>query len=89
LIEHTTTLGVRAMAVDRVKAPRRFEPVVTRWGEVRLKLRGWQGRVLGAMPEYDDCLALARAADVPVQLVWNEAHRLGERFIGQRWGNSH
>ncbi len=86
-IEHTTTLGVRATAVDRVKAPRRFEPVATRWGEVRLKLRGWQGRVLGAMPEYDDCLALARTADVPVLLVWNEAHRLGERFVGQRWSD--
>lgn len=85
LIAHSTTLGVRATRIDRVKAARRFETVATRWGDVRLKLRGWRGRVLNAAPEYDDCLALAEAAEVPIQEVWNEAHRIGERFVGQRW----
>lgn len=85
LITHTTTLGVRATAVDRVKAPRRVARVATRWGEVRVKLRGWQGRVLSAMPEYDDCHELARTAGVPMQSIWHEAHRLSDRFIGQRW----
>jgi uncharacterized protein (TIGR00299 family) protein len=85
LIANSTTLGVRATAIDRVKASRRFETVATRWGDVRLKLRGWQGRVLNAAPEYDDCLALAQAAEVPIQEVWNEAHRIGEMFVGQRW----
>jgi hypothetical protein len=36
------------------------------------------------MPEFDDCLALARERDVPVGEVWNEAHRLGEAFAGRR-----
>ena len=85
MIEHSTTLGVRATGIERVKAPRRIERVATRWGEVDVKLRGWQGRVLSAMPEFDDCLALATAADVPVQNVWDEAHRISERFVGQRW----
>jgi len=85
LIEQTTTLGVRSRPIDRVKAARRFETVTTRWGDVRVKLRGWRGRVIDAAPEYDDCLALARAADVPIREVWNEAHRMGEVFVGQRW----
>lgn len=85
LIEHSTTLGVRARPIDRVKAARRFETVTTRWGDVRLKLRGWKGRVIDAMPEYDDCLALARAADIPIRAVWNEAHRMGEVYVGQKW----
>ncbi|HYO29639.1 MAG TPA: nickel pincer cofactor biosynthesis protein LarC [Thermomicrobiales bacterium] len=85
LIEQTTTLGVRSRPVDRVKAARRFETVTTRWGDVRVKLRGWRGRVIDAAPEYDDCLELARSADVPIREVWNEAHRMGEVFIGQRW----
>ncbi|MCC6313813.1 MAG: nickel pincer cofactor biosynthesis protein LarC [Thermomicrobiales bacterium] len=84
-IEQTTTLGVRCWPVQRTKAERRFETTTTRWGEVRLKLRGWRGRVIDARPEYDDCLALARAADVPIREVWNEAHRLGEVYVGQRW----
>ena len=84
LIEHSTTLGVRATRIDRVKAARRIETAVTRWGDVRLKLRIWNGRVLDAAPEYDDCLAIARAQDVPVREVWNEAHRLGESHVGRR-----
>jgi len=84
LIRQTTTLGVRALPVTRTKAPRRMETVATRWGDVRLKLRGWNNRVLDAAPEYDDCLALARAHEVAIAEVWSEAHRLGERFVGQR-----
>jgi uncharacterized protein (TIGR00299 family) protein len=88
LFAHTTTLGVRATPIDRRKAPRRVERVATRWGEVRVKLRGWQGRVLSVTPEYDDCLALARAAEVPIQEVWTEASRISDRFVGQRWTES-
>lgn len=85
LIEQSTTLGIRATAVDRTKAARRFETATTRWGDVRLKLRGWRGRIIDAAPEYDDCLAIARTAEVPIREVWNEAHRMGEVFVGRKW----
>ena len=85
LFFESTTIGVRATAVSRTRAPRRFETVATRWGDVRLKLRGWEGRVIGAMPEYDDCLRLSRESDAPIREIWTEAHRLGEVFTGQRW----
>jgi uncharacterized protein (TIGR00299 family) protein len=81
----STTIGVRAMPLSRTRAPRRFETVTTRWGDVRLKLRGWQGRVIGATPEYDDCLRLSRASGAPIREIWAEANRLGEVFAGQRW----
>jgi len=84
LIEHSTTLGVRATRVERVKAARRREVAVTRWGEVAVKLRAWNGRVIDAAPEYEDCLALARAQDVPIREIWNEAHRMGEAYVGRR-----
>jgi uncharacterized protein (TIGR00299 family) protein len=85
LIVESTTLGVRATPISRTRAPRRFETVVTRWGDVRLKLRAWDGRVIGAMPEYDDCLRLSRESGAPIREVWGEANRLGEVFIGQKW----
>lgn len=84
LVVNSTTLGVRATRVERTKAARRIETVVTRWGDVRVKLRGWQGRVIDVAPEYDDCARIARAADVPLRDVWNEAHRLAEVYVGQR-----
>jgi uncharacterized protein (TIGR00299 family) protein len=85
LFLNSTTLGVRAVAIDRTRAPRRFLPVTTRWGEVQLKLRGWDGRVISAMPEYDDCLRLSHASGAPIQEIWAEANRLGEIFVGRRW----
>jgi pyridinium-3,5-bisthiocarboxylic acid mononucleotide nickel chelatase len=81
----STTIGVRATPVSRTRAPRRFETVTTRWGDVRLKLRGWDGRVTGATPEYDDCLQLSRASGASIREIWAEANRLGEVFAGQRW----
>ena len=85
LFVESTTIGVRATPVSRTRAPRRFETVTTRWGEVRLKLRGWEGRVIAATPEYDDCLQLSRVSGAPIREIWAEAHRLGEVFTGQRW----
>ena len=85
LFVETTTLGVRATRVSRTRASRRFETVATRWGDVRLKLRGWKGRVTAAMPEYDDCLELSREREAPIAGIWEEAKRLGDVFVGQRW----
>jgi uncharacterized protein (TIGR00299 family) protein len=84
LIVNTTTLGVRISAVERIKAARRFETVTTRWGDVQVKLRGWKGRVISVAPEYDDCVRLAREADVPLRDVWNEAHRIAEMHVGRK-----
>ncbi len=83
LFAESTTLGVRATRIERTKAARRVETAATRWGDVRLKLKVWNGRVLDAAPEYDDCLALARAHGLPLREVWDEAHRLGAVHVGQ------
>jgi uncharacterized protein (TIGR00299 family) protein len=84
LIRNSSTLGIRAIAIDRTKAVRRIETVVTKWGDVRIKLRGWHGRVIDAVPEYDDCAAIARDHDIPIRDIWNEAHRIAEPFVGLR-----
>lgn len=85
LILESTTIGIRATQISRTRAPRAFRSVATRWGDVQLKLRGWDGRVVSAAPEYDDCLRLSREHGVPIREVWAEANRLGEVFAGQRW----
>ena len=82
MIEQSSTLGVRIQPIDRVKAQRRFETVVTRWGDVTVKLRAWNGRVIDVMPEHDDCMAIAIDEELPLRTVWNEAHRIGEAFVG-------
>ncbi len=84
IVFHTSTQGLRVTPIERVKAGRTVETVATKWGDVRIKLRIWNGRVIDAAPEYDDCLALARQHDLAIREVWNEAHRMGEAYVGSR-----
>lgn len=84
VFENSTSLGVRATMIDRTKADRAFETVATRFGEVSLKLKIVDDRVLAAQPEYEDCARLARETGAPFADVWDEAHRIGERFVGRQ-----
>lgn len=84
LLVNSTTLGVRVTPIERAKADRAFETVATRFGEVALKLKIVDGRVVNAMPEYDDCARCARDSGAPFAEVWDEAHRIGERFVGSK-----
>jgi uncharacterized protein (TIGR00299 family) protein len=68
-LSETTTLGVRYHAVERAELARELVPVETAYGTVRVKVAREAGRVLGAQPEYDDCLARAKERGVPVKEV--------------------
>ncbi|MFN7134290.1 MAG: nickel pincer cofactor biosynthesis protein LarC [Myxococcales bacterium] len=67
LLAETPTLGVRAHAVERVAAERRFETVQTVYGAVSVKIGSVQGRDTNATPEYEDCARLAREQNVPLK----------------------
>jgi pyridinium-3,5-bisthiocarboxylic acid mononucleotide nickel chelatase len=84
LMEHTSTLGIRMVPIERTKAGRRIETVTTRWGEVRVKLKIWNGRVTDLAPEYVDCHAIVEAHEVPIKLVYGEVARIAEAFIGRQ-----
>ncbi len=69
LLRETTTLGVREHTVSRTILQRRHETVTTPWGPVRIKLGLRGDTVLNAMPEFEDCRALAEAAHVAIKDV--------------------
>ena len=73
LLRETTTLGVRVHPVSRHEAERQFVAVSTAWGDVRVKLKKLDGRVVGATPEFEDCRRLAQERGVPVKFVWEAA----------------
>lgn len=73
LLTETPTLGVRRRRVERITVPRRFVTVETRWGPVSMKVRSGPGGE-AATPEYEDCLALAKAQKIAVQAVIQAAH---------------
>ena len=70
----TSTLGVRETPVSRVALERDWRTVARarrRASGSRWALRA--GRIVTATPEFDDAAALARARDVPVRQVLDEA----------------
>jgi uncharacterized protein (TIGR00299 family) protein len=72
VLEHTSALGVRLQRIERLVAWRQERSVSTPWGDVRVKVKQLGERELVA-PEYEDCARLARAAHVPLSLVYDAA----------------
>jgi hypothetical protein len=73
LFSETTTLGVRRQEWDRTVLERERVPVVTAYGEVRVKVGRRGGRVYNAQPEFDDCQRAAETSGVAVKEVWAAA----------------
>jgi uncharacterized protein (DUF111 family) len=69
LFEHSTTLGVRSHEVERRALERRWVPVETPYGVVRIKVGSTAGRDLSATPEFEDAALRATEAGVPVKVV--------------------
>jgi hypothetical protein len=69
LFRETTTIGVRMHEVRRKTLSRNIVPVKTLFGEVRMKVSHWNGSVLNATPEYDDCQRIATERGVPLKQV--------------------
>ncbi len=77
LFSETTTIGIRTSPVARVSLDRRFETVKTQFGECRIKLAMKGGRVVKAMPEYEDVRRLALENRLPFRIVWESAAEAG------------
>ena len=87
-LRETTTLGVRVAGRRRYEAPRRAEVFASSLGEVRMKLREWEGGER-AEPEFEDVKALAARLGMPALEV---SRRLAtewaaSRLLLQRLGN--
>ncbi len=81
LIAETTTLGVRRTPATRHKAGRSFATVATPWGEINVKLKNWRGQIVAAVPEYDDCAALARSTSLPIATIHASAVQLATALV--------
>ena len=73
IFRETTTIGFRYLPMGRIEMARRIDRVRTPWGPVRVKVSRYNGRVMQATPEYEDCRALALGASVPLKEVQQAA----------------
>jgi uncharacterized protein (DUF111 family) len=69
IFRETTTIGLRYSEVDRECLQRELVTVETPVGAVRLKLAWRDGRLVNAVPEFEDCVALAAARNLSVKEV--------------------
>lgn len=69
IFHETTTIGLRYDEVDRECLRREIVSVDTPIGVVRFKVAWRSDRVANAMPEFDDCVKLAAAKNLPVKEV--------------------
>ena len=72
----SSTLGIRTRHEKRYALPRHHETVMTRWGQVRMKIAGVNGAVSHYAPEYEDCRRIAAEHHLPLKTVMQEAIRL-------------
>jgi uncharacterized protein (TIGR00299 family) protein len=75
LFRETTTLGIRFETVWRETLDRRYDEVSVEGGTVRIKVAERGGEVMGAAPEFDDCVRVAEASGQPVKQVQAAALR--------------
>jgi hypothetical protein len=78
ILEETTTFGMRVQPIYRYEAERSFRSVQTEYGEVPLKLKILDGKVMQAAPEYDVCARLAIEHNVPLAKVYAAAVKEAE-----------
>jgi uncharacterized protein (TIGR00299 family) protein len=69
IFNETTTIGLRYSEVDRECLVREHANVEIAVGTVRMKLAWREGRLVNAVPEFDDCAKLAAANNLPVKEV--------------------
>jgi uncharacterized protein (DUF111 family) len=75
IFRETTAFGLRRDAVTRIKLHRRFETVLTEFGEIIVKL-GLKGEtVVQVAPEFESCRAAAERTGQPLRDIYEAAHR--------------
>lgn len=79
LFGETTTLGLRVNAIERQCLEREIVSVETEFGTIDVKLGLLNGKIINAMPEYDQVRAIALEKNVPFQKVSEAAITASKR----------
>ncbi len=81
IFTHSSTLGVRVASVERIVLRREFRQMSTSFGDVAVKLGYYGDKVVSAEPEFEECVALAEAAGVPVKIVLQTARGVAAALL--------
>ena len=76
IFTETTTTGIRHHETPRMKLDRKFKIAKTKYGPVNVKVCSGPSGILTISPEHDECVKIARARNVPLKTVYEDAKRL-------------
>lgn len=82
LLRHSTTLGVRMSAAQRVVASRRVIEVKTEFGVARAKVKELAGKPIDVAPEYEDCRRLSRESGADLREVMRAVAEAARSELG-------
>jgi uncharacterized protein (DUF111 family) len=66
----TNTFGTRSYEVKKDMLQRSFEKLSTEYGEVTIKRGFYEGKLIKAKPEYEECRKIAEKLDIPITEVY-------------------
>jgi uncharacterized protein (TIGR00299 family) protein len=85
ILEETTTFGVRYWPAERKVLLREFKKEKVRKGEMNFKIgRDASGKIVKAMPEFEDVMKLARKNRRPVGELYAEAMAASRKLISKK-----
>jgi uncharacterized protein (TIGR00299 family) protein len=84
MVRETTSIGVRRYEVSRLERPRRMLSVETPYGLIQAKVSEGPFGPAHVKPEFDECLAAARAHGVPVREVVRAATQAAGAALATR-----
>lgn len=75
ILKETTTLGLRVHPIYRYEAQRQFSHVHTCHGDLTIKQKIINGQVIQSIPEYEDCVRLARENNVSLETIYSSFYQ--------------
>jgi uncharacterized protein (TIGR00299 family) protein len=80
LFSETSTFGLRYFPVDRMTLDREIKKIKTPYGEVKIKVGRWDGKVVQVSPEYEDCKKISRREKIPIKKIYEELLVLAKKI---------
>ncbi|MGA2094290.1 MAG: nickel insertion protein, partial [Sedimentisphaerales bacterium] len=73
IFEAGLTFGIRRQIMQRSKLAREFVGVSTKFGELKIKVGKWAGKIVNVKPEFADCARAAQKHKTSVKEVLEAA----------------
>jgi uncharacterized protein (DUF111 family) len=70
IMKETPTLGIRRKSVERHIASREIVPVSIPYGDIKVKIKKLNGKIIQINPEYEDCAKLAKSTGIPLHKIY-------------------